>query len=176
MPTAMKKYSFTVPGKIIPKQRPRNVFAPWLKPHEFPVMITSRAHHQKMQITFTPKTTQDYKKLVAQYARAAGVQMMEYCKVDVVFYIPKTKANAIPKRKVDRDNAYGSILDGLQGVAYMNDGNTLDGNIKYRFVDSGQQERAEIYIEEVRCEDYFEDNIFKQSATSDSEHPNAPDR
>lgn len=146
----MRRYEFTVPG-VMPKKRPRHVPRRGLK---FPLLIHGYKHLIGLWHTYMEKDYKLYKKVVAQCAMSTGVNVLDYCKVDCVFNIPLNKNGTIPLRKADRDNAYGAILDGLEGVAYTNDGNTFDGTIKYFFIPNGQSPFVSVIITEVDPLDY----------------------
>ena len=83
---------------------------------------------------FTPQATRDYEFLIASEYKAAGGQLFSnYVRVNIKAYykIPKstTKVNRAlmekgllrPAVKPDLDNIVKAVLDGLNGVAYMDD-------------------------------------------------------
>ena len=101
---------FEIPGKPVPKQRPR--------------VVNGHA--------FTPDKTKDFEALVAmQYKLANGKKLTGPVAVSVaVWYeIPqswtkKRKAEELLKphtQKPDLDNVVKSVLDGLTGVAWEDD-------------------------------------------------------
>ena len=103
--------TFAVPGKPVPKQRPR--------------MTRSGS-------VYTPAATTRYERLVAKHARAAGAAPMTgpvAVDISVRFPIPKswTKARRLAAdggphtQRPDIDNLQKSVLDGLNGVAFSDD-------------------------------------------------------
>lgn len=103
--------SFTVPGKPVPKQRPRMT---------------------RWGSVYTPAETTRYESLVARCARAAGAAPVSgpvAVDIQVRFPIPKSWAKArraaadgAPHaQRPDIDNLQKSVLDGLNGVAFSDD-------------------------------------------------------
>jgi len=91
--------TFVVPGRPVPKARPR---------------VTKRG-------AYTPQTTKDYEDSVAWAAKAAGVTLRSDNDVGLrmTFHIPVTKAGA--PRKMDLDNLVKSVMDSLRQIAYVDD-------------------------------------------------------
>ena len=108
--------AFTVPGRPVPKERPR---------------FNTRTGH-----AYTPRRTQEYESRVGWHARLARVPMSEG---DVA-----VKITLYGKRRSDADNCAKSILDSLQGIAYVNDKQVVRLQVEWQQGD----ERAEIEIEE----------------------------
>ncbi len=111
---------FTVPGRPVPKERPR---------------FNTRTGH-----AYTPRRTQDYEAKVGWQARIARVMLTEKdVRVTIRLY-------ARGKRRPDADNCAKSILDSLQGIAYVNDRQVRHLDVGW---EQSEDERAEIEIEEV---------------------------
>lgn len=103
--------SFTVPGKPVPKQRPRMT---------------------RWGSVYTPAETTRYERLVAQCARAAGAAPVSGpVAVDIHVQLPIPKSWSKARRSAadggphtqrpDIDNLAKSVLDGLNGVAWADD-------------------------------------------------------
>lgn len=106
-----------IPIKAVSKERPR--------------------FHPQFKYAYTPKKTKDFENLIASYCavymRRNGLSVSEsYIDVDLVIYnkVPsawskkKTKEaldGLIRPTKGDLDNQLKAILDGLNGVAYVDD-------------------------------------------------------
>ncbi len=86
--------SFTVPGRPVPKQRPR----------------MGRGGHM-----YTPRRTRDYEQLVGQCALAAGAKRnREPVAVRLEIHVR-------PSLRLDVDNVAKSVLDGCNGVVWDDD-------------------------------------------------------
>lgn len=108
--------------------------------------------------SYTPKETVEFERAIAwAYKNAAkGAQMPEgtALKADMVFYmpIPKSTGKRLAERLVgkwhtkrgDIDNMVKSVLDGLNGVAYKDDGQVA--SIRARKVYGGEP-RVEVTIQ-----------------------------
>lgn len=101
MTPAPTRLAFAVPGKPVPKGRPR---------------VTRR---NGRPITFTPARTRDYEKRVAAYALQAclavewPLRLRARYSATLRFY--GARANA------DNDNLCKSVLDPMQGIVFVND-------------------------------------------------------
>ena len=106
------RIEFTVPGKPVPKGRPR--------------------FSRKTGRTYTPKDTSKYEKLVRECYGDNYFFDTEYIKITVIaqFEIPqsyskKKKQEALAGKifptKCDLDNIVKSITDGLNGIAFKDD-------------------------------------------------------
>lgn len=114
-----RKYIFEVPGRPVPKERPR----------------LGRGGN-----IYTPKKTKEYEQLVGWRAKQAIKKPINGdVAVNIVVYV---KNNVYP----DLDNIGKSILDGLQGIAYRNDRQVSIFSIQRV---KGEEEKVEIELEEV---------------------------
>lgn len=124
--------SLKVPGAPIPKGRPR--------------FGGGR--------TYTPPRTRAYEKDVSEMGRIAmmlaGAQITaEPLTVDIVLTFPIAKSwpasrkaaaldgTLLPTTTPDADNCAKSILDGLQGVVFENDGQVIDLHVSKKFGEYG---------------------------------------
>lgn len=129
-----------IPGKVIPKGRPRFVLNKYTGKPE----------------VYTPKRTKDYEKIVALHAKKRIKSPIEgYLKVRIIMYfaVPKswTKAKKqqaadglIKPHVADLDNMAKSILDGMNGVAFTDDKYIYDLHVEKAF---GQADEAVVIIE-----------------------------
>lgn len=116
--------TFTVPGDPVPKARPR---------------INTTSHR-----AYTPVKTKKFEELVKiEYLRSNGKKTETGAVVlGVLFKMPipvKTKkvdvkkmisGKILPTKRPDLDNLVKSILDGLNGVAYLDDNQVVEINAK----------------------------------------------
>ena len=111
---------FVVPGRPVPKERPRTSLA-----------------GRKMRI-YTPRATSQYEKLVGYAAleAAKGHSFFEEIAISIKLFFKD-------KRYGDLDNYTKSILDGLQGVIFENDKQVCELTVK-RYHD--KEERAEVKV------------------------------
>ena len=116
----------TVPGRPVPKGRPR-------------LGVRGRK-----AFVYTPERTVEYEQTVGLCARAAvqGCGALE-CPVAV-----KIDLHLHGKRRIDVDNCAKSILDGMNGVVYLDDNQVVDLRVRKLRVKNRRQERAEIEIRE----------------------------
>lgn len=107
----------TIPIKAVGKERPR--------------------FHPRFNYAYTPKKTKDFENTVAAYCsvymKDNGLQAFEgYIDVDLTIYnkVPKSWSKKKTKEamngvirptKVDLDNQIKALLDGMNGVAYIDD-------------------------------------------------------
>ncbi len=113
----MINWTITIPGNPIPKGRPRAV---------------------KGRI-FTPQRTRDYEQLVGQYAALKWTREPTEARlfVSLRFY----REN---ERRADFDNLTKSVLDGLQGVVYVDDSQIKEAHIRVE-VDR-ENPRVEVWV------------------------------
>lgn len=121
----MKAQVFKIPGKVQAKQRPR---------------------FSKGRV-YTPQETANYEVLVKwcykEQAYRNGWNMLNgsiRCEIDIFMPIPKSSSKVKkmlmesfkirPKVKPDIDNCIKSILDGLNGVAYQDDKQVVEVEVK----------------------------------------------
>lgn len=112
-------YGITVDGKPVPKGRPR--------------FAGGRV--------FTPKTTLDYEKLIAQawFAKYGTTSVEGRITVHVDVY--STTAD-----RSDVDNYLKSVLDGLQGAAFENDNKVTCAKVSKTKVLKGEAEFVRVAI------------------------------
>lgn len=113
--------TFIVPGKPIPKARPRVMRGGW---------------------TFTPQKTKDFEKFVSFHAMAA---MVRNWKKDVSYRVALSFFGAHPRS--DFDNLAKAISDALNGVVWNDDCQVIEATIRKLKCLKGQ-ERTEVMIEE----------------------------
>lgn len=129
------KVAFTIPGKPFGKQRPR---------------ATIRGGHASV---YTPKETRSFEQKVAEIARPLfPVPIDGPVKVRIVatFAIPaswskRKRAEMLGQyhtQKPDRDNIDKAICDGLNRIAWVDDGQAADGRCVKRW-----GEVASTYVE-----------------------------
>jgi Holliday junction resolvase RusA-like endonuclease len=118
----MTTLSFTVPGRPVPKARPR----------------IGQGH------TYTPQTTKEYEARVAYAALEAMSPESRTVPLFEVAHIA-VSINVCIVGKADVDNIAKSILDGLTGVVWKDDNQVFDLHIRKRLT-TRELERAEITI------------------------------
>jgi Holliday junction resolvase RusA-like endonuclease len=142
----MKEVYFIVDGRVQPKQRPR----------VYRNKYTGQAH------AITPRQTIEYEnKVKASYIDAEGIKFEGAVEMVVNIYteIPKSVSkkkraemllNERPITKTgDIDNLFKAISDALNGLAYDDDSQIVDGYIHKYY---SEQARAEITIREAKHE------------------------
>ena len=111
-----------IPGRPVPKARPR-------------LGVRGRKAY-----VYTPPQTVEYERMVGLVAKATG------CKPT---YGPVFVALDIyTRRKMDLDNVAKSILDGLNGIAYVDDDQVVELLVRKHRVKATTEERVEIEIRE----------------------------
>ena len=133
-----ERVTFTVPGKIIGKQRP----------------VVTKTH------TFTPKKSVNAESKIALFAQNAGVECTDRpikLGITAFFAIPKSFSkkkkqlaldNEIrPTKYPDWDNIGKTVADALNGIAYHDDKQVVDGFV--RKVYTGREEHLMITIYEL---------------------------
>lgn len=132
----MKQIQFEVPGKIVPKGRPRF------------------ARRGKFISTYTPQRTKSYEQLIAWTAKAAGVRPAEgsvSLTVTAFFKLP----DSISKKERDRRLSIGhtqkpdcdnivKIMDGLNGIAYYDDAQVTEMSCSKQWTE--QEEKLVVLI------------------------------
>lgn len=118
----MRVISFTIPGRPVPKGRPR-------------LGVRGRK-----AFIYTPPKTREYEQLVGWTAKSLGCKPIEG-PVHVTM-------NIFSRGKLDVDNAAKSILDGLNGIAYWDDSQVIELLVRKHKVKSKADERVEIEIRE----------------------------
>ena len=117
----MESVKITIPGRPVPAAR-----------------MTQRGKFVNKQA----KRYLIYKGVVGWCAKAAGVKMTDQ-KVAVVIDI------YVASRPGDWDNYAKAICDGLNGVAWIDDLQVVDGRCRRHECKTRQEERAEVVIREV---------------------------
>jgi crossover junction endodeoxyribonuclease RusA len=118
-----KMIEFVVPGRPVPKARPR-------------LGVRGRK-----AFIYTPPATREYEKLVGWVARCAGCKPLNG-PLAVKLHL------FIRGRSGDVDNYCKSILDGLNGVAYEDDDQVVELLVRKHRVKAAADERVEIEIRE----------------------------
>ena len=152
----MKQYRLHIPGPPVGKERPR-VFNPTDRTTGKPMMKGGRP----LILAMTPKKTRNFEATIKQVAEAAGVDLLDRCKLTVVVCIPykikvrKTKDDLVeePGRRPDVDNVFKAVADALEGIAFRNDRHVLEVHGYYMFT-KNRQACTDIIIDEVEWEDY----------------------
>ena len=119
----MTVYSITIPGRPVPKGRPR------------------LGVHGRKAYVYTPPKTKEYEKLVGWVAKTTGCKPVgEPVAVVLDIYV---------RRRMDVDNVAKSVLDGLNGIAYQDDDQVVELLVRKHRVKNTTDERVEIEIREV---------------------------
>lgn len=119
----MQPIRITIPGRPIPKGRPR-------------LGMSGRKAY-----VYTPPKTAEYEKLVGWVAKCSGCKPVAGpVSVELDVYV---------RSRMDLDNVAKSVLDGLNGVAYADDGQIVELRARKHKVKNRQDERVEIEIREV---------------------------
>lgn len=113
--------TFTVPGKPVPKARPR-------------AMVRGRHAH-----IYTPATTKAFERDVGWEAKRAGVRKSQGLLAITLRFHGCSKG--------DCDNLAKSVLDGLNGIAYGDDGQIVDLHVILDRV--GKPARTEVEIRSI---------------------------
>ena len=120
----MQAVKITVPGRPVPKGRPR---------------LGVRG---KKAFIYTPPATREYEKLVGWVAKCSGCKPLNGpLAVNLYLYIKG--------RSGDVDNYCKSLLDGLNGIAYQDDGQVVELLVRKHKAKRKEEERVEIEIREV---------------------------
>ena len=120
----MQAVRITVPGRPVPKGRPR---------------LGVRG---KKAFIYTPPATREYEKLVGWIAKCSGCKPVDGpVAVDLDIYV---------RIRMDLDNVAKSVLDGLNGIAYQDDGQVIELLVKKFKVTKKEDERVEIEIRYVK--------------------------
>lgn len=112
----MKRFNITIPIKPVPKGRPR---------------------FTRYGRVYTPKTTADFEKAIAEYWRQATKNFSYDCEQPLIVNLgfgvpipkstPKYKVEQMingtikPTKKPDADNLAKAVMDALNGVAWVDD-------------------------------------------------------
>lgn len=142
----MKEVYFIVEGRVQPKQRPK----------VYRNKYTGKAH------AITPRQTVEYEdKVKASYIDAEGIKFEGAVEMVVNIYVEIPKSVSKKKRAEmllnerpitktgDIDNLFKAISDALNGLAYDDDSQIVDGYIHKYY---SEQAKAEITIREATNE------------------------
>lgn len=143
----LKEFEFRVEGKPVGKARPR---------------FARMGDGVK---TYTPKTTRDYERMIGEGFLSQGGTVFEhkYLSVRITAYFPIPKSTRKAERllmetgyvpydkKPDCDNLAKSVLDGLNGVAWIDDKQVVSLKVKKYY---GVEAAVVVNIREV----YIDDN------------------
>lgn len=138
---AFETFTFEIPGEPVAKGRPR---------------VTTINGHAR---AYTPTKTANYEALVALAAQTAGCPHYDG-PLGITIYAywewPKSSWRKREHRGVevkgngpDSDNVGKAILDGLIGVAYANDSQVADLEIRKRYAKQGDAAKAVVQIREL---------------------------
>ncbi len=123
-----KMIEFVVPGRPVPKGRPR-------------LGVRGRKAY-----VYTPPVTKEYEKLVGWVAKAAGIKPLQgKIKIWITIYLASG-------RDGDWDNYAKSICDGLNGIAFRDDQDIIDARVIKVLGVAREDERAEVKIWQVEGE------------------------
>lgn len=135
--------------------------------HKYILIIPGRpVGKQSAQVTrkgaFIPDKSRNFMASVGQYAADAGVEVLDYCRVDIHICLPvrlkvyKTKDDVElePKVRPDEDNVRKTVKDGLEGIAYVNDKNVVWGECGYHFINHDLMPFTRVIITECHWTDY----------------------
>lgn len=117
--------AFTIPGRPVPKGRPR--------------MGVRTKGRRMTPVVYTPSATKRYEEKVRIMALAAGVRPADgpvALEADLWLY----------GRRGDGDNYWKSLADALNGVAYQDDRQIIDWRLRIHRARRREDERAEIVI------------------------------
>lgn len=142
--------TFTIPGDPVGKGRPR-----------FGRTKSGGVH------TYTPDKTAKYEALVRRcwidYGCDSYGGKQVYVYINAYFPIPKSYSgrrvaqirafDERPAKKPDCDNIVKSVLDALNGYAYIDDKQVVDVRCVKRYAKSGEEGRVEVTIGIVQKED-----------------------
>lgn len=130
----MSEVKITIPGRPVPKGRPRISYS------------------GRKVFLYTPPETERYEKNVATIGRlTCGIPSTEPVEVEIALYFnPQAKVYTTGGKRrrstlPDLDNCVKSIVDGLNNVAYLDDRQVVRIMAERK---SGQVERAEVTIRE----------------------------
>ena len=115
--------TFTIPGRPIPKGRPR-------------LGVRGRRAY-----IYTPERTREYEQAVGLCARAAVQGDALECPVAV-----KIDLFLHGKRRIDVDNCAKSILDGMNGVVYLDDNQVVDLRVRKLREKNKKEQRVEVEV------------------------------
>ena len=118
----MQPIRITIPGRPIPKGRPR-------------LGMSGRKAY-----VYTPPKTAEYEKLVGWVAKSLGCKPVDG--------LVSVSLHVYCRGKMDVDNVAKSILDGLNGIAYEDDDQVVELFAKKYKVKEKAEERVEIEIRE----------------------------
>ena len=136
---------FTIPGEPTGKGRPRII------------------HNGNFSKAYTPEETELYENLIKlEFQHAANAEGFVLTnepvrvRIDAYYSVPKSTSKKrwremlagwiCPTKKPDWDNIGKTICDALNGIAYKDDSQVVDGRVLKHFADIP---RVEVQIEEV---------------------------
>lgn len=122
-PGKEKAIRVIVPGRPVPKERPQ-------------VGMRGRKAY-----VYTPERTKNYEQLVALCASIAYAGDVLACPVAVTIDL-----HLYGKRRIDVDNCAKSILDGMNGIVYIDDNQVVDLRVRKLREKNRKRERVEIEI------------------------------
>jgi len=133
-PTSQPRAELFVAGTPIPKARPR---------------VTNRTTKQGFPITYTPKSTVQWERRIAdEYQRqCAGVFFEKHVPLRLYAEIICPGTGPISSIRGDVDNYFKSCSDPLSGIAFVDDAQIIDGHVLKRRAHKGEAIGAYLLIE-----------------------------
>lgn len=109
--------------------------------------------------TYDPQKSQDFKQKVALFAKTAGVTLSDKAiKIRLDFWLPRPKSlyrksdpefGMFCSKRPDIDNLIKAVLDGLNGIAFKDDGQVCELQARKFYHSKGGMPATEISIEEI---------------------------
>lgn len=131
----MRQVSFEVIGHPVPKARPR---------------VVSKG---KRRFAYTPKRVKEWENMVTEEAHKHFERPFDWpVVVSLTFYMPRPKSRRLGfwvSTTPDLDNLEKSVLDALNGVAYMDDRLVVVKNSSKRYV-RGREPRVQITVTSIQ--------------------------
>ena len=105
----------------------------------------------KFVTVYDPPKSKAWKEVVALQAKVAGVKPLEGpLKISLVFRIKRPKKPANPYPVGDWDNYTKGVKDALNGIAYKDDVQVVEGHVIKEYVTEGFVTGVKIEIDKVK--------------------------